>query len=62
MSKKMYILDFQGTKKKRSKIPDSWNKVFGLLRGRTPDALKELKRMRTRDEARSKSLEKLWKR
>lgn len=48
--------------RQRSKIPDSWRKAFGILRGHKPDPIQELKKMRRRDEARSKALAKRWER
>lgn len=48
--------------KQRAKIPVSWKKAFGILRGHKPNPLQELKKMRRRDEARSKALSKRWER
>lgn len=46
--------------KRRALLPASWKKAAGILRGRKPDALNELKKMRKEWNKRTGTLEKLW--
>ena len=43
---------------RRAGIPDSWIKAFGLLKGRKPNPLQELKKMRREWNAYSRKLPK----
>ena len=59
MSKNPNIDALESARKYRAKLPDSWIKAAGILRGRKPDALQELKKMRKEWDAYSKKLQKL---
>ncbi|HEY4526625.1 MAG TPA: hypothetical protein VJK53_02150 [Candidatus Paceibacterota bacterium] len=43
--------------KSRAKIPASWERAFGILRNHKPSAHAQLKKMRQKDEARSRALQ-----